>query len=220
MTSHRVPLRLEDYAAQARHLPVAGCRICAHYDDASVVVFKAWDADTVDWAAATGTLEGTVGYAAVTDTLWFTPSFLSVMYESRWLTEPGSDRLMAIVLERIGFDAMLLKAVHADYRDDLYSGEAGWRAMMESSWVRLRWLPDRGLRGRALDRQALHLGLRGKSLRHFANGGWVQHIEDVTEVALAAFRHIRSPERACVPVVRHYPVATTDVAARLGVDWH
>jgi hypothetical protein len=208
----------EPYNEQVKRWPRDGNHIMAHYDEETVVVYQAFSPEIADYAATYDLFDGAPGYSLDRMT-WVKPNFLWMMHRSGWATKPGQEHILAIFLDRVGFDAILRKAVHAQYQPDLYTSEDSWRSMVSSSWVRLQWDPDYTPDDECLLRRAIQLGLRGKSMRHFANGGWIHHIEDVTDFVRAQHENRQRPyNNLLIPREHVYSIYSDETAHWLGVN--
>lgn len=191
-------MQTESYETRQRLIPQDGRQIVAHYDMNSVVVYHVLDAETADYAVD----QGMIGDLPI-EGAWFTPSFLLAVQD--W---DESQRIVAVHLTRIGFDSLLKKAVPADYDPSIYAEQDAWQRALNVSWVRLRWRHDYDFDNQPLERQAIYIGLLGKSGLHYSQGGWVDHIEDVTELAI----------KGLLPRERIYPITDPTIAQRLGVN--
>jgi hypothetical protein len=138
-------------------------QIRARFDGRCVVVYQAFKHAIAD--AALGA-QRFVAPFSVTRMTWVKPSFLWMMERCGWATKPDQERVLAVHLLRVHFDAALASAVstsvehaHAD--------------------VRVQWDPERNLRGGKLPWRSLQLGLGRAVARDYATK-WVHCIEDVT----------------------------------------
>lgn len=208
-------LLTERHAAQQPHWPATGRHILAQYDDDSIVVYQAYRPEIGTWAAQHGHLGGPA--FSLGRMSWVKPNFLWMMYRSGWGTKEGQEITLAIRIQRRAFDAILAAAVHSTCVDDLYGGEAGWKAAVARSDVRLQWDPDHGPGGAPLVRRAVQLGLRGAVLRDFASE-WIVEVEDISSfVAEQRARRAEGGAELVTPRERVYPVEDGAVAKRLGI---
>lgn len=58
---------------------------------------------------------------------WIKPSFLWMMYRSGWATKQGQNRILAIDMDRIGFEEIVVNAVTSTFDDKLYSNIEEWK---------------------------------------------------------------------------------------------
>jgi hypothetical protein len=211
-----VRLITEPYLAQEATWPNAGRHILAQFDAESVVVYQAYRREIGVFAAEHGHFGG--GGFSFDRMSWIKPNFLWMMYRSGWASKQGQETVLAVRLRRDAFDAVLAQAVHSTFAPEAYASPDDWRRALAASDVRLQWDPDHGPSGAPLRRRAVQLGLRGDTLRRYAE--WITGIEDVSAFVReqAACVAARDLERLATPRERVYPIADVNVAARLGVD--
>jgi hypothetical protein len=208
-------LKTEPYLEQRERWPASGRHILAHFDDASVVVYQAYRPAIGRFAAEHGYFGGPFRLDRMS---WIKPNFLWMMYRSGWGTKEGQEVTLAVWLQRSGFEAILKEAVHSTFLPEVYASQQDWRRAIARSCVRLQWDPDHDPSGAKAERRAIQLGLRGDALAHYARD-WIVRIEDVSAFVEQQRPHA-SPDtydRLLVPRERVYPVADSEVAARLGV---
>jgi len=206
----------EPYHSQIPHLPEKGRHILAHYDDEHIVVFQAYRPEIGHFAAENGYFGDEFSLNRMT---WIKPGFLWMMHRSGWATKPGQEVILAIWLTCAAFDAILKKAVWSSYQPDIYDDEAQWQRALEASSVRLQWDPDYDPSDTRLERRAIQIGLGGKSAAHYAKGGWIQHIEDVTDFVREQSAHKAPPYNyLLIPEQRVYWVYDAYTRARIGVE--
>src|SRR4051794_35641448 len=97
------------YLTQRDTWPSEGRHILAHYNDQYVVVYQAFK-PTIGQLAATHGFFG--GGFRLDRTSWVKTNFLWMMYRSQWGTAPQQTTVLAVFLQREGFDWMLSQAVH------------------------------------------------------------------------------------------------------------
>ena len=120
---------------------------------------------------------------------WIKPNFLWTMYRSGWASKEGQERTLAIRLKRTFFDGLLGSVVPSSYDPRLFATQEEWRQAVKQSEVRLQWDPDHDSTGKPMERRAVQLGLRGTTLRRFAEQALLA-IEDVTPLAIEQRRHL------------------------------
>jgi len=208
----------EPYTEQTPHWPQTGRHIMAHYDEDSVVVYQAYNAAIGAYAVAEGCFYGAPGFKTERMT-WIKPNFLWMMHRSEWARKAHQEVILAIWLDRVGFDAILRKAVLSAFDPQIYDDYDDWKQSVNASSVRVQWDPDYNPVDDRLDRRAIQIGLRGKTAKHYAGGGWIDHIEDITEFVHTQYKNAHKPYTDLVlPRERVYPVYDEDIAYRLGVD--
>ena len=211
-------LILQPYLEQRSEWPREGRHILAQWDDDSIIVYQAYRSSIGHHAARHGRFGGEWSFDRMS---WIKPNFLWMMYRCGWAQKPDQDVVLAIRLARAGFDRILAAAVHSSFVAPVYGDEATWKQRMARSDVRLQWDPDHDPYGTKQERRAIQLGLRGSTLREYAND-WCLSIEDVTALVVEQHRHVvaRALDRLHTPRERVYPVTDVEVAARLGLTPH
>lgn len=111
---------------------------------------------------------------------WIKPSFLWMMYRSGWATKQGQNRILAIDMDRIGFEEIVVNAVTSTFDDKLYSNIEEWKNAIKDSEVRIQWDPERDIFGNpSKNKRSIQIGIRGKILQQF-NNKWIKRITDIT----------------------------------------
>lgn len=201
------------YLTQRENWPDEGRHILAQYDEQSVVVYQAFKPTIGRFAATHGFFGG--GFR-LDRTSWVKTNFLWMMYRSQWGTAPQQETVLAVFLKRDAFDWLLSQAVHSLYHAELYPSDTVWYAQLSRSPVVLQWDPDHAPTGQRLSRRAIQLGLRGEVLVKYARE-WIVAIEDISEFVAQqrSFVKAKAFERLQIPYETVYPVADSEVAARL-----
>ncbi|MCU0497579.1 MAG: DUF4291 domain-containing protein [Anaerolineae bacterium] len=193
------------YLEQAPHYPASGSQVIAQYDDQTIVVYQAFN----PLIAADAVREGRFGgpHYSLNRMSWIKPNFLWMMHRCEWAKGlPGQERVLAIWLDRVRFDQILIAAVPSHFQEDCYPDESAWKAALATSEVRVQWDPDYDAADVRQTRRAVQLGLRGETLRAFAQNGWITHLEDITDFVRtqAAYRARSHWDRLIVPQERVY----------------
>jgi Domain of unknown function (DUF4291) len=179
-------LLTEPYLEQIQRWPPAGQHILAQYDEDTIVVYQAFCPSIAYscFAVEHGYLGGPD--FSLKRMSWIKPNFLWMMHRSGWATKPGQDHVLAIRLQRVGFEQMLAQAVSSSYQPDdgQYPSQAAWQQAVAESEVRLQWDPDHDPTGQKVSRRAIQLGLRGQMLLKYVQE-WTVDIEDITEFVRA-----------------------------------
>lgn len=207
-------LRLAPYLEQRARWPAAGRHILAQFDDEVVVVYQAYRPEIGEHAAR----HGRFGAAwSRTRMSWIKPNFLWMMYRCGWAEKEGQEVVLALWLQRAGFDRMLAAAVPSSHDPRVHATQAEWQRAVKRSDVRLQWDPDHGPGGAPEQRRAVQLGLRGAALERFADE-WLLGVEDVTPLVRSQRAHRGSPWTQLVTPEEHvYRPEDGDIAARLGL---
>ncbi len=190
--------------------PDEGKVILASFNEREVIVYQAFRPTIADAAVADQRFGG--GGYSLTRMSWVKPNFLWMMYRADWCRrEVHQARVLAITIRRAFFDELLRSAVRSSFGDP-YSDRVVWKHAIKTSDVRLQWDPDHHLKGAKLTRRAVQLGLRGETLRRFAEEECVA-IEDITPFVHA--QRDRDLSQLEVPTERVYPVV--DKTARVAL---
>ena len=209
-------LPLESYASQSQRWPRSGRHILAQFDADSVIVYQAYRPEIGRFAAANGYFGDGFSLSRMS---WIKPNFLWMMYRSGWGSKEGQEVVLAVRLRRAAFDEILASAVPSSFDPRLFSAESEWKLAVASSAVRLQWDPDHAPGGTPLERRAIQLGLRGKTLEKYSRE-WIVSIEDISEFARTQHEHVRAkpPAELMTPSEAVYPVTDPKTIERLGLD--
>lgn len=210
-------LRLESHAQQVKRWPASGRHILAQWDAETVVVYQAYRPSIGHFAARHGYFGGDYSFSRMS---WVKPNFLWMMYRSGWGTKLGQEVTLAIRLTRAYFDRVLESAVASGHSASTLQSKEEWRQAIAASDVRLQWDPDHDPHGKALERRAIQLGIRGMTQKPLGEGGdAIVEIEDVSSFVEQQRLVLGSrSEDLMMPREEPYPVADRAVAARLRVD--
>lgn len=207
----------EPYLEQVEHWPSNGRHILAQYDDSTLVVYQAYNREIGQFAAQHGHF-GLDAFSLERMT-WLKPNFLWMMHRSAWGTKENQEVILAIWLDRVSFEAMLKKAVLSSYEPDVHGSEEAWKRALSASAVRVQWDPDYSPADERQERRALQLGLGGKAAAHYAHGGWIVHIEDITAFVHEQRQNAKTPYRNLMtPRERVYRLEDESIVQRLGID--
>jgi hypothetical protein len=212
---YAMTLEVESYARQVERWPKVGKHILAQFDDRSVVVYQAYRAEIGRFAIEHQRFGGGFSFNRMT---WVKPNFLWMMYRSGWGSKQDQQVVLAVRLQRAGFEELLRQAVHSNFVAEVYGERAVWEDAVANSNVRLQWDPDHGPGGEPLERRAIQLGIRGKALSSYAQE-WVLSIEDVSEFVQEQAARARSNGKVelLTPREEVYPVVESETARKLGV---
>ncbi|MEU9732356.1 DUF4291 domain-containing protein [Streptomyces sp. NPDC048002] len=113
---------------------------------------------------------------------WVKPSFLWMMYRCGWALKAAQETVLAVVIDRAGFEWALGNACLSSYVPGLHANWPGWQRQLRRAPARVQWDPERDLRLRPLPYRSLQLGLCGEAVRRYADE-WIVSIRDVTPLA-------------------------------------
>lgn len=153
------------YAEQMKRWPQDGRHILAQFDDDTIVVYQAYRPEIGKFAVEKGHFGGEFKYSRMS---WIKPNFLWMMYRSGWGTKQGQEVTLGLRLRRAFFERVVRDAVPSTF-DPSYPSREAWQAAVAESEVRLQWDPDHAPSGNKLERRAIQLGLRGRTLAAFAH---------------------------------------------------
>lgn len=208
-------LAIESYASQSARWPSSGRHILAQFDERTIVVYQAYRPEIGRFAACHGRFGDGFSLNRMS---WIKPNFLWMMYRSGWGTKEGQTVVLAIKLQRSGFDQILAQAVHSSYEPTVYGSNEQWKKAVATSSVRLQWDPDHHPSGAKQERRAIQLGLEGPALRKYVEE-WTVAIEDISDFVAEQRRILESqgPVSLQTPAEQVYPVADKAVVSRLGL---
>ncbi|EME98673.1 DUF4291 domain-containing protein [Streptomyces mobaraensis NBRC 13819 = DSM 40847] len=182
-------------------------QIRALHSASTITVYQAYDPAIGLPAARDGRFPATWKRERMT---WIKPSFLWMMYRCGWGAKEGQRTVLAVEIEREGFEWALRNTCLSHYDPDVHESRDAWRRELRRAPARVQWDPERDLRLRALPYRSLQLGLAGEASRRYADE-WTVGITDVTALAHAVHARVREgdPEGAgrLLPEERPYPVA-------------
>ena len=166
MNNAVTPLPTELHELQRKRWPQSGRHILAHHDANSVIVYQAYCPAIGEYAIRHGRLDGPD--FSLSRMSWIKPNFLWMMYRSSWGTKEGQEVVLGLRLRRSFFERVVREAVPSTF-DASYASREAWQEAVGRSEVRLQWDPDHSPKGGKLERRAIQLGLRGRTLAAFAH---------------------------------------------------
>ncbi|MFI8996397.1 DUF4291 domain-containing protein [Streptomyces sp. NPDC053542] len=190
-------------------------RIRAVYTDTTVTVYQAYSPALGGPAARTGRFPAAWKRDRMT---WIKPSFLWMMYRCGWATKPDQECVLAVEIDRAGFDWALEHACLSHFDAAEHADRAAWKRALRGSPARVQWDPERDLHLRPLGYRSLQLGLAGEAARRYADE-WTVAIRDVTPLVHRVHALVRDGDlaaaRALLPRELPYPapVSTPAVSA-------
>ncbi|WP_327225912.1 DUF4291 domain-containing protein [Streptomyces platensis] len=180
-------------------------RIRALHTDTTVTVYQAYSPALGLPAARDGRFPVAWKRERMT---WIKPSFLWMMYRCGWGEKADQETVLAIEIDRAGFDWALRNACLSHYDADEHADREGWRRELKGAPARVQWDPERDLGLRALPYRSLQVGLSGEASRRYADE-WTVAIRDVTPLAREVRALVRAGETAAaaalLPEERPYP---------------
>ncbi|QLE70753.1 DUF4291 domain-containing protein [Streptomyces rectiverticillatus] len=159
-------------------------RIRAAHTDSTITVYQAYAPRLGLPAARDGRFPAAWKRDRMT---WIKPSFLWMMYRCGWATKADQECVLAIEIDRVGFDWALANACLSHYDRDVHADRAAWQRELKAAPARVQWDPERDLHLKALPHRSLQLGLAGEAARRYADE-WTVSITDVTPLAREVHR--------------------------------
>ncbi|MEU9484246.1 DUF4291 domain-containing protein [Streptomyces decoyicus] len=201
-TSQEVPV-------QATHVPLRPAeprrRIRALHTESTVTVYQAYSPALGVPAARDGRFPAAWKRERMT---WIKPSFLWMMYRCGWGAKADQETVLAVEIDRGGFDWALRNACLSHHDPDEHPDRGAWQRQLKGTPARVQWDPERDLRLQALPYRSLQLGLAGEASRRYADE-WTVAITDVTPLAHEIHALVRAGDTAAaaalLPEERPYP---------------
>jgi len=204
------------YSTQSATWPASGSQIMAQFDEKTIVVYQAYKKSIGEFAARHGYLGGNYSLDRMS---WIKPNFLWMMYRCGWATKDQNQAIvLAVRIQREGFDTILSEAVHSTFRPEIYGSEEAWGDALSRSSVRLQWDPDHNPYGAKEERRAIQLGLKVPVLARYAKE-WIVNIEDITPFCSEQYEHVKAKrlDRLITPLESVYPVTDAALRTRLRI---
>ncbi|MGW1377680.1 DUF4291 domain-containing protein [Streptomyces sp. NPDC002446] len=202
-TGSDVPVRLTTDPDAPHREPVR--RIRARHTERTVTVYQAYAPALGLPAARDGRFPAAWKRERMT---WIKPSFLWMMYRCGWGAKADQETVLAVEIDRAGFDWALQNACLSHYEPGEHADRAAWQRQLKGAPARVQWDPERDLRLRALPYRSLQLGLAGEASRRYADE-WTVAITDVTALAHEIHGLVRAGDTAAaaalLPEERPYP---------------
>ncbi|GAA5161744.1 DUF4291 domain-containing protein [Viridibacterium curvum] len=180
-------LETENYKTQTARWPEEGQHILAQYDTDSIIVYQAYRPSIGQFAIANGYLGGPD--FSLSRMSWIKPNFLWMMYRAGWGTKEGQEMILGLRIRRTFFDSLLDAAVASSFEASGMADRAAWQEAVQASDVRLQWDPDHSPSGDKLSRRAVQLGLRGDTLKAFAQSELLEVI-DMSDLVSTQRQHV------------------------------
>ncbi|GHA56487.1 hypothetical protein GCM10010330_05040 [Streptomyces tendae] len=132
------------------------------------------------------------------------------MYRCGWAPTDGQEAVLAVEIDREGFERDLRNACLSSYQRCVHPDRATWQRELKRSPTRVQWDPERDLRLRPLPYRSLQLGLSGEAARRNADE-WAVAIRDLTPLAHQSHALVRDDDldsaRDLLPREEPHPAA-------------
>nr|WP_309688974.1 DUF4291 domain-containing protein [Armatimonas sp.] len=182
--------------------------IRANYDRDTLTVYQAYNRTIADAALAAQTFVAPFSFHRMT---WIKPSFLWLMERSNWGLKPGQERILAVRIQRTGWEEALSQGILTHPEPALWPNPDDWRIAFDAAKVHVQWDPERTLRGAALPYFSIQVGLSRHIIQRYTDD-WIVSIEDKTPLVRKLQRLIQSGKadaaKKLLPSERVYPIKT------------
>ncbi|MFF7732221.1 DUF4291 family protein [Streptomyces sp. NPDC007984] len=169
-------------------LPIPKFQVRARHTGSTVTVYQAYHPEIGGPAAHHGRFPAAWKRERMT---WIKPSFLWMMYRCGWGSKEGQETVLAVEIEREGFDWALRHACLSHHVSALHGDQASWKRQLRQAPARVQWDPERDLQLNPLPHRSLQLGLAGEAAARYADE-WIVGIEDVTPLATEVHARVRA----------------------------
>jgi hypothetical protein len=153
--------------------------IRAVFDDHTIRVYQAYSAAIAEPALKAQKFVPPFSLSRMT---WIKPSFTWMMYRSGWGEKPGQERILAIDINRTGFEWALAHSCLSHFEANRHPDRSIWESALRDSPVRIQWDPERDIKLQPLPWRAIQIGLGPLASREYADS-WIRRIEDATDLA-------------------------------------
>ena len=184
--------KFEQYIEQNRQWPKDGRHILAHFDENSIIVYQAFNANIAAAAVISQNFNSKEclksGYS-LSRMSWIKTNFLWMMYRSGWATKHNQEKILAIRIKRDGFEEILSKSILSSTRENNDEEEEPQNKNKikpnRTDEIRLQWDPDHDPNGTkvASGRRAIQIGLRNAMLKNFCDE-YIIKIYDITDFVI------------------------------------
>ncbi len=188
--------------------------VYAQYDKDCIRIYQAYNQSIAEEAIRLQTFGNNFNVNRMT---WIKPSFLWMMYRSNWGTKKNQEYILALDIKRETFDRLLSQAILTS-PDAIGQNGMDWEKAFEDTAVYCQWDPDRSINGKAIQRAAIQIGLKGTALRDFLDNGIYRIIDMTTSVR--KWNEQRKHGKLSIkdiPTERLYPIENKSTRNRLNM---
>jgi hypothetical protein len=150
--------------------------IRADYDRETIVVYQAYSPAIAGAALQAGRFVPPFSFRRMT---WIKPSFLWLMDRSNWGMKSNQECILAVRINREGWDQALRLGVLTNYEPKVHPDRAAWAQQFEQAVVHVQWDPERSIQGAHLPHRAIQVGLSRHVIREYV-ADWVVELTDYT----------------------------------------
>ena len=188
--------------------------IRADFDRDTIVVYQAYPPAIADAALKAGRFVTPFLFHRMT---WIKPSFLWLMERSNWGRKSGQERILAVRVQRSGWEKALSLAVLTAFDARVFASPEAWNRAFADARVHVQWDPERSLRGANLPYRSIQVGVSRHLIEEYV-GKWVTQIEDYTPRARKMYELIQAGQtekaKQHLPPERVYTVSA-EIGRRL-----
>lgn len=190
--------------------------IRADYDAETVVAYQAYSAVIASPALAARKFVPPFSFTRMT---WIKPSFLWLMERSNWGQKAGQECILAVRIQRSGWDEALSLGVLTSYEPSAHHTASSWHDQFAKALVHVQWDSERSLRGADLGCNSIQVGLSRHIIQKYVDD-WVTEIQDCTPSVRKIHGLLKAGQadkaKKLLPPERVYPVSS-QVAGQLGM---
>src|SRR5436190_20786490 len=117
--------------------------IRADFDRDTIVVYQAYPSVIADAALRAQRFVPPFSFHRMT---WIKPSFLWLMHRSNWGQKSGQERILAVRIDRGGWEKALSLGVLTSFSPGVFASPAEWAEKFAQAKVHVQWDPERSLR--------------------------------------------------------------------------
>ncbi len=151
-------------------------QVRARFNHDLVTVYQGHRPDVAEASVAAGRL---ILPRRSAGNLWITTAFLDAMRDSEWAMKEGQHRILALNLQREGFEWILANAAPGVFDPQRYGTQAQWERAVAHSPVRIQWDQAIAVTGEPAGWLSIRLGLALDARKRFL-AEFITGIEDVT----------------------------------------
>jgi hypothetical protein len=150
--------------------------IRAVYDEETITVYQAYRKEIAEAAVKNQKFVSPFKLERMT---WIKPSFLWMMYRSGWGSKEGQENILAIKIQRTGFELALQNSCLSHFDGSIYENYDSWKNILNNSPVRIQWDPEKDMYLQNLNYRSIQIGLTGIAVNQYVNE-WTESITDIT----------------------------------------
>ena len=150
--------------------------IRANYGRDTIVMYQAYSEKIADLAVENQTFVKPFSFNRMT---WVKPSFLWLMHRSNWASKPNQQRVLAVHIERSGWEKALSLGVLTSPERQIHGSGKQWEEKFKQAIVHVQWDTERSPKGAALSYFSIQVGLSRHIISEFVKN-WIVKIDDIT----------------------------------------